>query len=189
MLIVEDDPIIAHDLSVVLKKEQIRISGVAHSYNNALDLLVNRSFDLALLDINLGSGKSGIDIAEVIKNKHFKPFVFLTSYSDETTLQSAQEKGPFGYLVKPFQEASLLTTISLALHAHKSAKKDINFQELGVILTKQEQKICEQLCKGKTYQQIAENEFVSINTVRFHVKNLYLKFEVKGRAELVGKLI
>lgn len=189
VLIVEDDPIIAHDLSVVLKKEGIIIAGVAHNYNKAVDLMVNREFNLAILDVNLGSGKSGIEVAQVLKEKYFKPFIFLTSYSDSATLTAAQEQGPYGYLVKPFQEATLLTTISLALNAHSSVKKEINFNELGVKLTSQEQKICEHICRGKTYQEIADKEFVSINTIRFHVKNLYMKFDINGRAELVAKLI
>jgi len=189
ILIIEDDPIIAHDISVVLKKKGILTSGVAHDYNMALDLFVNREFDLALLDVNLGAGKSGIDVAEVLRSKYSKPFVFLTSYTDKTTLKAAQEKGPYGYLVKPFQEATLFTTISLAINTHKSMSNEIDFSFEGKELTKQEKKICEHLCRGKTYQEIAEIEFVSINTVRFHVKNIYIKFEVNGRAELVGKLL
>lgn len=189
ILIVEDDPVIAHDISVVLKKEGYRVSGVSHNYDKALDMLVNREFDLAILDVNLGPGKSGIDVAEVIKSKYFKPFIFLTSYSDKDTLTAAQEQCPYGYLVKPFQEATLLSTISIALSNHKQLKKEIDFNQLGVDLTKQEQKVCEHLCKGKTYQEIADTEFVSINTIRFHTKNVYMKFDVSGRAELVGKLI
>lgn len=189
ILIVEDDPVIAHDISVVLRKHGYKISGTAHNYNKAADMLVSKEFDLAILDVNLGTGKTGIDVAEALKNRHLKPFVFLTSYSDDATLTAAQEQGPYGYLVKPFQEATLLSTISLALSSHKKIKKDIDFNALGVRLTNQEQKICEHICRGKTYQEIADTEFVSINTIRFHVKNLYMKFDVKGRAELVAKLI
>ena len=189
ILIIEDDPIIAHDISVVLKKEDYQIAGTGHDYNAAVNLFVSREFDLAILDVNLGNGKTGVDLAEILKNKFSKPFIFLTSYSDKSTVDSAQKFGPYGYLVKPFQEATLLTTISLALKAHKSLKNEIDFQKLGVNLTKQEQKVCEKICYGKTYQEIADAEFISINTVRFHVKNLYVKFNVGGRAELAGKLI
>lgn len=189
ILIIEDDPIIAQDISDVLEKEGHVVSGIGHDYNMAVDLFLNREFELAILDVNLGIGKNGIDLAELLKTKYAKPFIFLTSYSDKQTLNEAQECGPYGYLVKPFQEATLLTTVSLALNAHKNASNEIDFSRLTKELTKQEKKICEHLCRGKTYQDIADLEFVSINTVRFHIKNLYVKFEVNGRAELVGKLI
>ncbi|RME98780.1 MAG: LuxR family transcriptional regulator [Bacteroidetes bacterium] len=56
-------------------------------------------------------------------------------------------------------------------------------------LTAQEQRLCEQLTTGKSYQEIADALFISINTVRYHVKNLYLKLEVNSRAALVGRLL
>jgi len=196
ILIIEDDPVIAEDISLILEKKGYRISGIGHDSTKAIDLLANREFDLALLDIDLGSGQTGIDVAKIIKEKYFKPFIFLTSFSDDVTIKAAQEKAPFGYLVKPFQEATLLSSIAIALHNHqlllsheKSKKKEIDFSGHSEKLTEREEKICVHLCRGLTYQEISEAEFVSINTTRFHIKNLYLKFSVNSRSELVAKLL
>ena len=115
ILIVEDDPIIAHDLSILLQKRGFQVISVAHKADKAIDQLSKGNIDLAILDIHLGPGDSGIDVARIIKTKFKIPYIFLTSFSDTETLQAAQEQGPYGYLVKPFQEQTLYTTISIAL--------------------------------------------------------------------------
>jgi DNA-binding NarL/FixJ family response regulator len=142
-----------------------------------------------LLDINLGGGQSGIDVARMIHETYQLPYVFLTAFSDEHTLAAAQEQAPYGYLVKPFQPATLLSTISVALSNFRRLRKGLDFDRLAVKLTPQEQRLCEQLITGQSYQEVADTLFISINTVRYHVKNLYLKLEVNSRAELVGRLL
>ncbi|MEL7222636.1 MAG: LuxR C-terminal-related transcriptional regulator, partial [Bacteroidota bacterium] len=95
----------------------------------------------------------------------------------------------YGYLVKPFQPATLLSTTAIAISNFQRIKKGLNLGKLSVKLTNQEKRMCELLVTGKSYQQMADELFVSINTVRYHIKNLYIKFSVNSRAELVSKLI
>ncbi len=189
VLIVEDNPIIAYDLKDCLQDSGYKIAGVAHNANAAYDLLKGGQIEIAILDIHLGTGDSGIDIASHIQSEHKIPFVFLTSFSDQKTLEEAREQGPFGYLVKPFQEATLLTTIQVALDIFNSKQEQVSFDAIKRELTKQEKKICRALCKGNTYQEIADENFVSINTVRFHLKNVFVKAEVQSRSELIAKLL
>ena len=189
ILIVEDDPIISHDIELILSNAGYLVEGTAFNAVQAINHLASKDLDFALLDIHLGKGDSGIDVAEIIHTKYQIPYVFLTSFSDKTTLAAAMEQGPYGYLVKPFQEATLLSTISLALHNHSKQSKASELNYKNQSLTDQEKKICKGLYDGKPYQQIADEMFISINTVRYHVKNLYIKYDVKGRAELVNKLL
>lgn len=189
ILIVEDDPIIALELSTLLSQAGYRVVDTAHTATKAIDRLARGNVDFAILDIHLGSGQTGIDVARVIHEKYAIPYIFLTSFSDAHTLEAAKEQAPYGYLVKPFQEPTLLSTISIALSNFKRLKKGINFSKLPVALTQQEQRLCELMSQGKSYQQIADVLFISINTVRYHVKNLYAKLEVSSRAELVALLI
>lgn len=189
VLIVEDDVIIAQDIAQILKKSNYQIIGIAYNSTKAYDLLANKKIDFAILDIHIGTGDNGIDIAAQINNKYHFPYIFLTSFSDETTLIEAQEHSPYGYLVKPFQEATLLTTIAVALNNFKNQQKTLDFEKFNVEITSKEQKICEQLSKGKSYQQVAAIMSISINTVRYHVKNIYQKFNVNGRAELVALFV
>ncbi len=67
-----------------------------------------------ILDINLGSGPSGVEIAEVLHTKYRLPYISSHSYSDPATLEAAMEQGPFGYLVKPFQDETVLSTLAVA---------------------------------------------------------------------------
>lgn len=189
ILIVEDDPIIAHDILIILKKHGYQRVVVCHKASKAIDRLASDTVDFVILDIYLGGAQSGIDIAKIIHEKYNLPYIFLTAFSDPETLRDAQEQGPYGYLVKPFQEATLLTTISIALSNHRSRNRFLSFDHLRVSLTEQEMVICRGLFEGKSYQQVADQQHISINTVRYHVKNLYLKFDVKTRAALIAKLI
>ncbi len=80
ILIVEDEPIISLDMKSLLQYENISVVGIAKTASRALDLLHNFSPNFAILDIHLGSGGSGIDVAEVIHKKYNIPYIFLTSY-------------------------------------------------------------------------------------------------------------
>lgn len=195
ILIVEDDGIIAEDLNSLLIEKGYSIVGVAHNGSDALDMLVTRNPDFALLDINLGSGISGLEIAKVIHEKFKLPYIFLTSFDDEQTLQQAQSFGPYGYIVKPYQERTLLTTIKTALANFNASQSSPTLvrESIDKISTKkitdQEFKIIECLINGFSYQKISESLFISVNTVKYHAKNIYLKLDINGRAELYNRVL
>ncbi|MFK7771237.1 MAG: response regulator [Saprospiraceae bacterium] len=191
ILIVEDDPIIATDIKLLLRKERFLVVGHAKNAIRAYDLLVSTNPNFIILDIHLGTGPSGIDVAEIIHNKYNLPYIFLTSFSDLDTLTAAQEQGPYGYLVKPFQEKTLLTTIAIAWSNHQrlATKNELSFDKLDVNLTSKEKEICQLLFSGDSYKQICKTLIISMNTLKFHVKNIYSKLEVTGRAELTHKFL
>jgi len=189
ILVVDDDALIAHDISGILEDEGYSVLEPCHDYKDALFTLKTKTVNLAILDINLEEEKTGIDIAEHIKNDYELPYVFLTSYSDDATLAAAQEVSPFGYLVKPFQKATLLSTIRIALSNHSKLMESKSLNYHGAVMSDREMSICEKLTKGRSYQDIADSEFISVNTVRYHIKNLYVKFDVNSRSELVSILI
>ncbi len=189
VLIVEDDPVIAHDISIIMDKHGYSLAGVCHKAAKAIDRLSKGGIDIAILDIHLGSGQTGIEIAQIIKNTYDLPYIFLTSFSDQSTLQAAQEQGPYGYLVKPFQEATLITTLSTALSNHSRMATSLSLERLPIALTDQERTICMALYRGGSYQAIADELNISINTIRYHIKNLYVKLDVSSRAELINNLI
>ncbi len=185
----DDDPLIAHDIAALLEDEGYNVIPPCHDYLDAINTLRKEMAHLAVLDINLEEEKTGIDIAEHIRNTYQIPYIFLTSYSDDQTLAAAQEVSPYGYLVKPFQKATLLTTVKIALSNHErlSGKVILNFH--GEILSQREKDICQKLTNGNSYKEIAETEFISVNTVRYHIKNLYVRYDVNSRSGLVSKLI
>lgn len=161
ILIVEDDPIIAEDLSSLLHLHNYNVVDIAHSATDAIDALLTKKPNFVILDIHLGSGQTGIDVAEIINSKYHIPFIFLTSFDDEATLDAAQEHSPFGYLVKPFQDRTLLTTLKIALtNYEKSQTKELTLkiveEQINQVVTTQEFNIIKDLIKGLSYKQIAE---------------------------------
>jgi two-component system cell cycle sensor histidine kinase/response regulator CckA len=118
ILIVEDESIVALDLQVRLEGMGYQVVGVAHTGEEGLRLAEALSPDLVLMDIHLGDGMDGIETATRIRATQDLPIVFLTAYADESTLARAKAAAPYGYLVKPFQELSLRSTLEMALMRH-----------------------------------------------------------------------
>lgn len=195
VLILEDEPIIAEDLYSLLETSNFKIAGLSHHGEEALDMLKSRDPNFAILDINLGGGMTGLDVAEVIHIKYNIPYIFLTSFDDEATLEEAQKYAPYGYIVKPFQDRTLLATIKTALsnyeriNEEKTINKETVESTFNCKLTKQEFKIIEELLKGKSYKIIASDLYISQNTLKYHAKNIYTKLEIKGRSELASMVI
>ena len=191
ILVVEDDPVIATDLKSILNHEGFQVVGVAGNGSRALDLLALRKPNFAILDIHLGTGLTGIDVAEVIHDKYQIPYIFLTSFSDQDTMQAAQEQGPYGYIVKPFQDKTLITTITTAWYTFQRMHQKSSIREHKRLedLTKQEKIICQHLLDGLSYRQICTALFISMNTLKFHIKNIYQKMDVSGRSELSHMLL
>lgn len=187
ILIVEDNPIVAADIeSLILEQKNYLISGMAHDASSAFDILANRIVDLVLLDINLGTGPSGIDIAKIINEKYELPFIFLTAFSDEHTLTAASDLGPSGYLVKPFNDRGLLATIAVAIRNAQSRPQKESITSAFPALTGQEVKILELVLIGYSNKKISDNINLSVNTVKFHLKNIYVKSQVNSKQELLA---
>ena len=115
VLVVEDEYIIAEDMLETLQELGYAVAGHASAYNEALKMLDTLDLDIALVDINLGEEKDGIDLGTVIREKYQLPFIFITSHADKTTVEKAKHLKPNGYLVKPFDKNDLYTGIEIAL--------------------------------------------------------------------------
>lgn len=189
ILIIEDDPVIATDIKSLLRSEGFEVVGTAKNALRAYEMLAACDPNFVIVDIYLGTGASGIEIAEVIHDRYQLPYIFLTSFSDEATLAAAQEQGPYGYLVKPFQDQTLITTIATAWsNFQRLNNRRLDLSRFGAKLTEQEEKVCHLLCQGASYKQISSQLFISLNTLKFHAKNIYSKLGVAGRAELSALL-
>lgn len=115
IFIVEDQIVEAMNISNHIKNFGMEVAGISADIANVLEILKKVKVDLILMDINLGSGKSGVDAAKTIVDKYEVPIVFTTSYSDDETISKALSVSPYGYLMKPYSEISLQTTIQIAL--------------------------------------------------------------------------
>ncbi|MFO7448141.1 MAG: adenylate/guanylate cyclase domain-containing protein [Ignavibacteriaceae bacterium] len=123
ILIAEDESIIAKDIAQTLKKLGYNVLAVVRSGEDGFEYAKKLNPDLVLLDIMLEGEMTGIEAAEKIKNHLDIPFIFLTALADEETLHRAKVTEPFGYIIKPFDERALHTSIEMALYKHQ-----INFK-------------------------------------------------------------
>jgi diguanylate cyclase (GGDEF)-like protein/PAS domain S-box-containing protein len=123
ILIVEDEKIIALDLQRRLERFGYSVVGMAGDGPEAISLARERTPDIILMDIMLAGSMDGIEAARQIRAQLGIPVIFLTAYTDEKTLERAKEVEPFGYILKPFKERELYTTIDIALYKNSIDKK------------------------------------------------------------------
>ncbi|MFT7065642.1 MAG: DNA-binding LytR/AlgR family response regulator [Sediminicola sp.] len=95
-------------------------------YEQAVEVLKNNQVDLVLIDIILASDKTGIDLGKHIRENYNIPFIFVTSNSDRATVENAKTVKPNGYLVKPFEQQDLYTSIEIALSSFNYSEKSDN---------------------------------------------------------------
>ena len=122
ILIVEDESIVAFNLQQRLSHMGYHVPDVAVSGTETLSLLSHSSPDLILMDIHIEGTMDGIDVAARIHETRSVPVIYLTAYSEDSTLERARQTRPYGYLIKPFSERELHATIQMALERHSVEK-------------------------------------------------------------------
>ncbi|MFK8059491.1 MAG: response regulator [Polaribacter sp.] len=125
ILIVEDEVLIANQIEMFLEFNGYNSVGIAVDYTGAIELLENNPVDLILLDVKINGSKTGMDVAKYINENLNLPFLFLTSYNDKETLQKLKLLHPIGYINKPINDATLLTTIDIYFSSTKIDSKTI----------------------------------------------------------------
>ncbi|MEM9548327.1 MAG: response regulator transcription factor [Bacteroidota bacterium] len=194
ILIVEDEPAIAVDIAINLEGLGYDIVDVVHSGEEGQTVIANQNVDLVMLDINLGGGMSGIDLARILDQEYGIPFIFLTSYADDDTINQAADTYPASYLVKPYKEQDLAPAVKVALMRKNGTKKSrlppLNKINRGLLspITTSEYAIINELWNGSTNGDIASKLFLSINTIKTHNRNIYSKLDVHSKPELLKYL-
>lgn len=121
--IVEDERIVAEDIRVTLESRGYIVAGIASGRDAALAGIRQTSPHLVLMDIVLKGQGDGIEAARVVREEFDIPVVYMTAHADQATLQRAKMTEPFGYIVKPFEERELFSTIEMALYRHRAEKR------------------------------------------------------------------
>ena len=129
IMVVEDELIVAEDLIHLLKSLGYAVGARAATGQEAIRLCETTRPDLILMDIFLSGDMDGIQTAAIIRKRFDTPVVYITASSDETTLARAKVTEPFGYILKPFEERGLYSTIEMALYKHQSEKRIRNSEE------------------------------------------------------------
>ncbi len=131
ILIVEDERITAEDIKGALESVGYVVPEIVSSGEKAIKMAEELFPDLVLMDIQLEGEMDGIEAAERIRDRLGIPVIYLTAYSDSSTVQRAKItepsgfilKEPFGFIHKPFEESELHTTIEITLYRHKIERR------------------------------------------------------------------
>ena len=123
ILIVEDEGIVAKDLQAMLRRLGYHVPATVGTGELAIQTALQNQPDLILMDIQLRGSMDGIQASAAITSQQDVPILYLTANSDEATLQRAKATGPFGFLVKPFEERAIQAGIEMALYKHQTDKR------------------------------------------------------------------
>ncbi len=130
ILIVEDESIVAKDIQHSLKKLGYTVVEICSNGEDAIRIVEELKPNLVLMDIMLKGDMTGIEAATQIREKYNIPVIYLTAYADESTLSKAKVSEPYGYIIKPFKEIDLHTSIEMAIYKHEKEtdlKKERDF--------------------------------------------------------------
>jgi PAS domain S-box-containing protein len=129
ILIVDKELDIARDMQASLVGFGYEVSGIASSGREAIALIRQTAPDLILMDIDLQGDWDGIETAAEIHKHWLLPVIYLTTDTDEATLQRAKRTKPSGYMVKPFTERELKANIEMALYKDEATRREHELAE------------------------------------------------------------
>ncbi|MDP9076137.1 MAG: sigma 54-interacting transcriptional regulator [Bacteroidota bacterium] len=136
ILIVEDEFIIADDLSFILKNAGYDVCGIADSFEEATQMISEHLPELVLLDIHLKGRLTGIDLARWLSELNIA-FVYLSANSNQKILEEAKATNPYGFMVKPFREKDVLVSLEIAQYLHNQnaiARKNSELMLQGTLM-------------------------------------------------------
>ena len=188
ILIVDDDPRVAGAAQKLLVDAGHTVPEiVGHPAHLEISLARVRP-DLVLLDIDLGEGASGIDVAALLPPD--LPVLFVSAHADPATLARAGKTRPAGFVVKPFDAPQLRAAVEMALAQGRAATKASGLPDLPElsVLSSREREVLEQLLAHRRAPAIAKALFISPHTVRNHLKKIFAKLKVRSQQELLDRI-
>lgn len=175
VLVVEDESIVSKDIQHSLKKLGYNVVGAASTGERAFELAASEKPDIILMDIMLKGNINGIETSDRVKRELNIPVIYLTAYADEATLAKAKVTEPYGYIIKPFKEVDLHTSIEMALYKYSKERELLKERDLFYSLIENKDskdfifvKSKSRLVKIKTaeiYYVEALKDYVVINTL------------------------
>lgn len=198
--IVEDEKNYNNALKKIINyQDDMKVVAQFFDGNEALKNLSDISPDVVMMDIQL-QDMLGIEIIEKLKKEMPKTqFIMCTSFEEDEKIFNSLKAGATGYLIKGESMDKILSSIrdvynggapmsfsiarKVLQHFERKLPEIQGFDEL----TDREKEILELLAQGLLYKEIADKKFISIDTVKKHVGNIYRKLHVNNKVEAINK--
>jgi DNA-binding NarL/FixJ family response regulator len=198
--IIEDDEDIREIMEILVKStEGFDCAGTFANAETGLEFLTDHPAEIVLTDINL-PGMNGIECVRQLKLIHPEmQFIMCTVFQDDDSVFNALKAGATGYLLKTDDPGNIIAAIhelhaggspmtpQIARRVMESFKRPA-INELLHLLTKRETELLNFLAKGFRYKEIAEKLFISTETVRKHINNIYQKLHVQSRTDAINRV-
>jgi len=189
ILVVEDEDILRRNLTFILNSAGYSAISARNSAD-AVEILKSKSFDLVITDL-LMPGKGGSEVINYISENSLKTsIIVITAYPSADSAIDAVKKGVFDYFTKPFKTEEILNAIKKILERKKEVP--LRWEKLTPLgITGREMSILKLFIEeGITENnEIAEKLSIKITTVKYHLENIYSKFNVKNRTSLISLAI
>ncbi len=200
IFLADDHPLLRTGLRLSLSQHNdIEISGEASDGFTAVDKIQADPPDLSLIDVDM-PGITGIGAIKILRESFPEmKILILSSYNDEKYIRDAMRAGADGYVLKSVSTNELVRIIRCFCQGQSILspylvnltldlkEKDESASTIGIDLTEREREILKCITDGKSNKEISDSLFVSVETVKSHVKNLYKKLNVKNRVEAAMK--
>jgi DNA-binding NarL/FixJ family response regulator len=196
VLIAEDHTLVSQGLEVMLSMaDDLELLGVVDSGDGAIAAVTSQEVDVVLMDVNLGRGMNGIKATrEIKKQAPSTKVVVLTMFTDPATVAEAVKAGADGYLSKSSSREVVVQAIRDVSEGRQVLDPNVTEGIFGRIggrdpraLTDRELAVLQQLAHGMSTREVAEHIFVSEETVKTYLKQIFRKLDVHDRTEAVAE--
>jgi len=201
ILLFDDNPLIRKTVPLLLNSDEMHVVATMENPVSVLDDLKNFLPDLILMDIDMPQ-MTGVEAVKKIRSENAEiPIIMLTVFEDNEHIFDAICAGASGYILKGKVSEELENAIKMALNGEAPMTGSVAKKVLQMLpkaknpeqetnnLSARENDILQLLVKGFSYKMIASELFISIDTVRFHIKKIYEKLQVHSATEAVSKAI
>ena len=189
VVLAEDHALMRDAVKLVLEEqEDVVLVGEVANGNELLPLLKRVEADFVLLDVQL-PGLDGLGCLEALAEHHPQVKVaMLSAVEDPNVIESAFRRGAHGYILKavnPFDLPAAIRQIvdESVIHRPLTLRDGVSSTARQTLLSEKEVAVLVELCHGHTNKQIAARLWLSEQTVKFHLRNIYRKLGIKSRTE------
>ncbi|WP_445747448.1 response regulator transcription factor [Polaribacter sp.] len=197
VVIIEDNQVLANIYkNIIQSNETYKVIGVFNSFEQVENNSIFEETQIVLMDITL-PGINGVEATKIIKKNYPSVnIIMITVHENSTMVFDALCAGAIGYLTKNIEPDYLITALDECLQGGapmsiKIAKMVVkSFQKKSsILLSDREKEVLQLLSQGNTYHAIAESLSISKNTIKFHLKNIYIKLQVQSNVDAVQKAL
>ncbi|MCR5518349.1 MAG: response regulator transcription factor [Lachnospiraceae bacterium] len=198
VLLVDDEKLLLDSLEIILSLNDMEIIGKASDGVEALEILREKTCDIAMVDLNM-KGMGGIELIPQIKAQYPAiKILVLTTFYDDANITDAITGGADGYILKDSGKDAILgavkqilagsTVLDAKVMKRLTSLMNRNRVDITEEMTDREKEICSLMVKGLSNKQIAEALYISEGTVKNYISNIYDKTGIHDRVKLIIEL-